>query len=142
MRNGHNTRTPDTRCRRCVPTVLQIPPKGWTREDWEWVHQAPDPDPDRWTDASTLLASPAGRVNFVEKLHDDSDLDEIGDAEEVRLDEALPTARAENAKARAENAKARAAGVPADDDIILNSANPIRTARALLDANSKGGMKS
>src|SRR6266478_5806331 len=24
-------------------------PKGWSREDWEWVHQASDPD--RWEDA-------------------------------------------------------------------------------------------
>jgi hypothetical protein len=27
-------------------------PKGWSREDWEWVHEAPDPD--RWEDAPPL----------------------------------------------------------------------------------------
>jgi hypothetical protein len=116
-----STSTPDKRCRRCCPNVCEIlqasPPKGCSREDWEWFHQAPDPD--RWIDAPTLLAHPSGQFdpNAEEMIIDGIAYTLATDGrtllrggkpeiEEVRLDEASPTARASNAKARDDRAKA------------------------------------
>ena len=59
-----STAKPDKRCRRCYPPACdysKILPKGWTRERWEWAHQAADPE--RWADAPTLLAYPSGQFD-------------------------------------------------------------------------------
>jgi putative DNA primase/helicase len=86
-------------------------PKGWSREDWEWVHQASDPD--RWEDAEVLLADPARPAPIP------------------------PPDTDEKKKKRAEELKKKR-----DDDRdsfheqdnALDPGDPIRSARALLDA--------
>jgi putative DNA primase/helicase len=84
-------------------TVHDRLPPGWTREDWDWVHAAPDSD--RWEDAPVLLAYPPPPPPGQHDAHVE-------------------------AWCRAKNSDAA-------DDLFLDPSDPIRTARALLDAKYK-----